>query len=218
MPEIRDVKLNEISIPPVRSIFTGPPQAIPNSPPVTVTIGSPIVDIPGCVEFNPNGPGLVDSDPAGNRVLCDGNVPSFNPIEYEPNQAIMSGPPEPIPSYDETSKPSIIPEIPTLDIPSGAPPDTAIVDKKEEKSIEVVEDPTFVEQYLPSAQEVTATVIIAATAASAAVFGKPIADFLLKLIKPTVRKVIQKVKDKVGVTPEVLSVRERRQLQRNLRK
>ena len=216
MPEIRDVKLNEISIPPVRSIFTGPPQAIPNSPPVTVTIGSPIVDIPGCVEFNPNGPGLVDSDPAGNRVLCDGNVPSFNPIEYEPNQAIMSGPPEPIPSYDETSKPLTTP--PILDIPSGAPPDTAIVDKKEEKSIEVVEDPTFVEQYLPSAQEVTTTVTIAVAAASAAVFGKPIADFLLKLIKPTVRKVIQKVKDKVGVTPEVLSVRERRQLQRDLRK
>ena len=218
MPEIRDVKINEISIPPVRSIFTGPPQAIPNSPPVTVTIGSPIVDIPGCVEFNPNGPGLVDSDPAGNRVLCDGNVPSFNPIEYEPNQAIMSGPPEPIPSYDETSKPSIIPEIPTLDIPSGAPPDTAIVDKKEGKSIEVVEDPTFVEQYLPSAQEVTTTVTIAVAAASAAVFGKPIAEFLLKLIKPTVKKVIQKVKDKIGVTPEVLSVRERRQLQRDLRK
>ena len=216
MPEIRDVKINEIGIPPVRSIFTGPPQAIPNSPPVTVTIGSPIVDIPGCVEFNPNGPGLVDSDPAGNRVLCDGNVPSFNPIEYEPNQAIMSGPPEPIPSYDETSKPLTTP--PILDIPSGAPPSTAIVDKEEEKSIEVVEDPTFVEQYLPSAQEVTTTVIIAATAASAAVFGKPIADFLLKLIKPTVRKVIQKVKDKVGVTPEVLSVRERRQLQRDLRK
>lgn len=215
MPEIRDIKINEISIPPVRSIFTGPPQAIPNSPPVTVTIGSPIVDIPGCVEFNPNGPGLVDSDPAGNRVLCDGNVPSFNPIEYEPNQAIMSGPPEPIPSHDEISKPSIIPEIP---IPSGTPPAPAIVDKKEEKSIEVVEDPTFVEQYLPSTEEVITTVIIAATAASAAVFGKPIADFLLKLIKPTVRKVIQKVKDKVGVTPEVLSVRERRQLQRDLRK
>jgi hypothetical protein len=216
MPEIRDVKLNEISIPPVRSIFTGPPQAIPNSPPVTVTIGSPIVDIPGCVEFNPNGPGLVDSDPAGNRVLCDGNVPSFNPIEYEPNQAIMSGPPEPIPSYDETSKPLTTP--PILDIPSGAPPDTAIVDKEEGKSIEVVEDPTFVEQYLPSAQEVTMTVTIAVAAASAAVFGKPIAEFLLKLIKPTVKKVIQKVKDKIGVTPEVLSVRERRQLQRDLRK
>ena len=69
-----------------------------------------------------------------------------------------------------------------------------------------------------TARQVTTTVIIAATAASAAVFGKPIADFLLKLIKPTVRKVIQKVKDKVGVTPEVLSVRERRQLQRDLRK
>ena len=218
MPEIRDVRIGEIQdieIPPVRSIFTGLPVAIPQSPPVTVTIGSPIVDIPGCVEYNPNGPGLVKDDPNGTYTLCDGQVPSFNPIEYEPDGMVMTGPPEPVPEFEgETPE---IPETPKLDIPPAAPPATAIIEKKEEP-VEVVEEPTFVEQYLPSAEEVSTTVLIASAAAMSAVFGKPLAEFLLKLIKPAVKKVIQKVKDKVGVKEKVLSVAERRQLQRELRK
>lgn len=221
MPDIRDVKvepIREIGIPPVRSIFTGLPEPVITdvSPPVTVTIGTPIVNVPGCVEYNPNGPG-VDNDPNGNRVICDATIPSFNPIDYDPDEMVMTGPPEPVPSYEgETPE---IPVTPTLDIPPGAPPVTAIVEKKEEeKAIEVVEEPTFVEKYLPSAEEVSTTVTIAVAAATAAVFGKPLAEFLLKLIKPLVKKVIKKAKDKIGVKAEVLSVEERRQLQRDLRK
>ena len=218
MPEIRDVKINEIGIPPVRSIFTGLPEPVITnvSPPVTVTIGTPIVNVPGCVEYNPNGPG-VDNDSNGNRVICDATVPSFNPIEYEPDGMVMTGPPEPVPSYDGDTPE--IPVIPTLDIPSGAPPVTAIVKKEEkEEPVEVIEEPSFVEKYLPSAQEVSTTVTIAVAAATAAVLGKPLAELLLKLIKPLVKKVVQKAKDKIGVKAEVLSVAERRQLQRDLRK
>jgi len=54
--------------------------------------------------------------------------------------------------------------------------------------------------------------------ATAAVFGKPLAELLLKIIRPAVKKVVQKAKDKVGVKEVVLSVSERRQLQRDLRK
>ncbi|MHC4690878.1 MAG: hypothetical protein ACYS5F_14805 [Planctomycetota bacterium] len=219
MPEIRNVRIEEIQdigVPPVRSIFTGLPVAIPQSPPVTVTIGSPIVDIPGCVEYNPNGPGLVKDDPNGTYTLCDGQVPSFNPIEYEPDGMVMTGPPEPLPEVDGSTPE--IPETPTLDTPLSAPPATAIIEKKEEKAVEVIEEPTFVEQYLPSAEEVSTTVLIASAAAMSAVFGKPLAEFLLKLIKPLVKKVIQKAKDKIGVKEKVLSVAERRQLQRELRK
>jgi len=220
MPDIRDVKvepIKEIGIPPVRSVFTGLPEPVITnvSPPVTVTIGTPIVNVPGCVEYNPNGPG-VDNDPNGNRVICDATIPSFNPIDYDPDEMVMTGPPEPVPSYEgETPE---IPVTPTLDIPPGAPPVTAIVEKKEEeKAIEVVEEPTFVEKYLPSAEEVSTTVTIAIAAAGAAVFGKPIAEFLLKLIKPAVKQIVNKINKARGKQPPILSVFERRQLQRRER-
>lgn len=221
MPDIRDVKvepIKEIGIPPVRSIFTGLPKPVITnvSPPVTVTIGSPIVDIPGCVEYNPNGPGLVKDDPNGTYTLCDGRVPSFNPIDYEPEGMVMTGPPEPLPEVDGSTPE--IPETPTLDIPPAAPPATAIVkEEKKEEPVEVVEEPTWVEEYLPSAQEVSTTITIAVAAAGAAVFGKPIAELLLKLIKPAVKKVIVKVQKARGVKVKVLSVAERRQLQREAR-
>jgi len=221
MPDIRDVKvepIKEIGIPPVRSIFTGLPEPVITnvSPPVTVTIGTPIVNVPGCVEYNPNGPG-VDNDPNGNRVICDATVPSFNPIEYEPEGMVMTGPPEPLPEVDGSTPE--IPEAPTLDIPPAAPPATAIVkEEKKEEPVEVVEEPTWVEEYLPSAQEVSTTVTIAVAAAGAAVFGKPIAEFLLKLIKPAVKKVVDKINKSRGKHPPILSVFERRQLQRDLRK
>ena len=224
MSEINDVKIEsikEIGIPPVISIFTGLPDPInPQSPPVTVTIGTPIVNIPGCVEAHLDGTGLIEDDPDGIVTLCDGQLPSFNPIDYDPNRMVLTGPPEPEPKAPklESPKPPPIPETPLI----TPVPNNPIVTVKEEEevveTVEIVEEPTFVEKYLPTAEEVSTTVTIAVAAASAAVFGKPLAELLLKLIKPLVRKVIQKAKDKVGVKVSVLSVSERRQLQRDLRK
>jgi hypothetical protein len=221
MPDIRDVKIEpirEIGIPPVRSVFTGLPEPIiTRTVPVTVTIGTPIVDVPGCVESHPDGPGLIEDDPSGKMIYCDGQVPSFNPIDYTPEGMVFTGPPKPVPSYEgETPE---IPETPVLDTPPPAPPVTAITkEEKKEESVEVIEEPTFVEKYLPSAEEVSTTVTIAVAAAGAAVFGKPLAELLLKLIKPLVKKIVKKAQDKIGVKAEVLSVEERRQLQRDLRK
>ena len=85
MPNIRDVKIEtikEIGVPPVRSVFTGLPEPIlPQTPPVTVTIGSPIVNVPGCIEANLDGPGLIEDDSNGNVTLCDGQVPSYKPLK-----------------------------------------------------------------------------------------------------------------------------------------
>ena len=224
MPEIRNVNvridsIREIGIPPVRSVFTGLPEPIVKDVPVpvTVTIGTPIVNVPGCVEVN-----LDDAinDPNGNVTFCDGNVPSFNPPDYDPNQMTLTGPPEPLAEAPKLDlEPPKTPELPETPIKTPQPT-VPIVTAEEEKeeAIEIVEEPTFVEQYLPSAEEVTTTVTIAVAAATAAVFGKPLAELLLKLIKPAVKKVIKKLKDKVGSTEEVLSVSERRQLQRDLRK
>ena len=217
MPEIRDVRIGEIKdigAPPVRDIFTGLPVAIPQSPPVTVTIGSPIVDIPGCVEYNPNGPGLVKDDPSGTYTLCDGQVPSFDPIDYEPEGMVMTGPPEPVPEVDGN-----VPEIPeTPVIPKiNKTPVPIITEEPKKEVVEVPEEPTWVEEYLPSAQEVSTTVMIATAAAMSAVFGKPIAELLLKLVKPVVKKVVDKINKARGKEAPILSVFERRQLQRRER-
>jgi|TARA_B100000073_G_scaffold344887_1_gene352673 hypothetical protein len=217
MPDIGDVNIKpirDITIPPVRSVFTGLPEPIiTNSPPVTVTIGSPIVNIPGCVEVNPNGPGLIDDDPNGNVVFCDGQLPSFDPLNYEPNQLILTGPPEAMPKLEETTPP--VPK--TSDLLNQKLPGPPVVTVTEEP-VEVEEELSFVEEYLPSAQEVSTTVTIATAAAAAAVFGKPLAEFLLKLIKPAVKKIIQKVQKNMGKEDVILSVAERRQLQRDLRR
>ena len=56
MPYIPDVRLNgvrisDVVIPDVpRWMSSDPPQAVPTRAPVTMEIGTPIVNIPGCVE------------------------------------------------------------------------------------------------------------------------------------------------------------------------
>ena len=64
----------------------------------------------------------------------------------------------------------------------------------------------------------TATAAIAATAATSAIVAKPLGDYVLKLIKPTVKKVVKKVKAILGKKPRPESVAERVKFQRSLRK
>ena len=60
------------------------------SPPVTVNIGVPIVQMPGCVKThkenasNPSNKSssLVNDDPDQNVVLCDGGMPYYEPPDY----------------------------------------------------------------------------------------------------------------------------------------
>ena len=67
-----------------------PPMAIPIYPPVTQQVGVPIIDMPGCVEAHEQDSGknenLVDDDPKGSKIFCDAGLPSFNPIDYSPDQ------------------------------------------------------------------------------------------------------------------------------------
>ena len=223
MPEIRNVQIGEIreiNIPPVHSIFTGLPEpVINNTAPLTSGLSLPIIDIPGCVETHPDGPGLIDKDSSGVMTLCDGQVPSFNPINYNPEQLIYTGPPTPTkgvktkpPEAPESVEVPYTPMLPKLDTPEISIP-------KEEKKEEVieVEEPGFVERYLPTAEEVTTTVTIATAAAAAAVFGKPIAELILRLIKPAVKQVFNRIQRKFK-KQSILSTSERRQLQRDLRK
>ena len=67
--------------------------------------------------------------------------------------------------------------------------------------VALYEDINIVEQYLPSAQVATTTAVIASVAASSALLAKPLADLILKVVKPAVKKVIGKVNAILGKTP-----------------
>ena len=67
---------------------------------------------------------------------------------------------------------------------------------------------------LPSVGSVMTTGGIAVVATASALMAKPLADILLKVIKPTIKKVMKKIATIRGKTPEVLSVKERQDLQR----
>ena len=68
-----------------------PSASVPPAPPVTVDIGSPVVNIPGCVETHkenlerpPNkNESLVNDDPRQSVVLCDAGMPAYAPMDYD---------------------------------------------------------------------------------------------------------------------------------------
>ena len=87
---IRDVSIVTVNRPWMRTT----PQAIPWSPPVTVNIGVPVVEMPGCVKVhkenakNPSNKSstLVNDDPNQNVVLCDGGMPYYEPPDYRADE------------------------------------------------------------------------------------------------------------------------------------
>ena len=58
-----------------------------------------------------------------------------------------------------------------------------------------------VEAYLPAPQIVTTTAVIATVATGSALLAKPLADLLLKVVKPVVKKAIGAIQKKLGKTP-----------------
>ena len=231
--DIRDVEVRDINVP---SWMTNQPR-IPSAPPVTVQVGVPVIDIPGCVEAhidNKRGTNdkLVDDDSDGARVFCDGNMPSFNPINF--NEEVELPTPKPsIPPYKAPEVPGV-PEIPNDVIPKvekevECPPpnaprigDVAQNQKERVSGFEVqngvcvtlYEDIPLTAQYLPAPQVAATTAGIAVVATSSALLAKPLADLLLKVFKPVIKKVITKVSKIRGKKVKIESLKERRDLQR----
>ena len=141
-------------------------------------------------------------------------------------------PPEPV--TPETPAPPVTPPTTSEDVPCPPPNARRIGDLNQAgtervKAYELQMDPAnreneicvtlwepipFVDKYLPSAQIITTTAGIAAVATTSALLAKPLADLLLKVVKPVVKKVIGKVKSLLGKKEPVLSLRERMLAQR----
>ena len=195
--EISDVEIRGLAIPSVPHTWINSPHvSIPKVPSITDTIyiGVPIINIPGCVEAHKDGRKnrvLKDDDPDGTQVFCDADTPSFDPIEYTPEDLIIiqEAPPPPVAN---TEKPTLetppIPEIPKT--------------TKDKEVIATEEQPTtWVEDYLPSPAEVSTTTAIAVIATGAAA-ATPL---ILRIVKPIVKQLAKKIRRAFGNEPPRLS-------------
>jgi len=194
--------------------------------PVTLQLGFPIVDMPGCVEMHkdnknhisglPFDKDLVNQDPKGSFTLCpNGEYPSYNAMDYEPEQLIIQRetPPPPVAPPPEVEAPSVPdtgdltqPEEEVLCPGPNQPRVCDLTQKGDEKVIGhelspdgktcvVLYEPTTpVEKFLPSPNQVTTTTAIAvlATASAAAT------PLLIRVIKPVIKKVWTTIQKKLG--------------------
>ena len=185
--------------------------------PVTVDIGKPIVDVPGCVEVHPE-----NKYPDGTKnkqlaedddtiTYCDADTPSFDAMDYTPEQLIITREVPP-PAVEPPPDPPKSPEVKPPNIPEGetecpAPNQPRVGDltqNGEEKVIGhelqgttcvVLYEPTTpVEKFLPTTNQVsvTASIAVVATASAAAT------PFLLRLIKPIIKKLTTTIQKKLG--------------------
>ena len=101
MEPIGEINIQSISIPQARSWMYQIPAVPNNDPPVTLQLGFPIVELPGCVEAHPDNKigasylpldrNLVNDDPNGVTILCpNGEYPSYDAINYEPDQLTIT--------------------------------------------------------------------------------------------------------------------------------
>ena len=216
---INDVNVRNINIPNVNVFnYDLPTPLAPGHPHVTEYIGRPIVNIPGCVEAHPddrNAQNLPEDDSSKVMTLCDGEVPSYDAMNYEPEQLTIIQelpPPDVVPPPD----PPGAPEVPdtsnvSTEVECPAPNQPRIGDvaqnQKEKVSgyelrdgicVILYEDIGPVEQYLPSAQVATTTAVIATVAGASALLAKPLADLLLRVFRPAIKKALTKANSILG--------------------
>ena len=210
-PEIREIEIPKV----VTEYYTR--TVLP--PPVVVNIGLPIVDIPGCVEAhqtnNSKNNKIKEDDPSGTYTLCDAGVPSYNPINYNPEEMTIDRP-APVPNTKLPEPPEVeAPEIPKdlkevqcpTEVQKLTQPIGTLVESGTKKIIEyrlvgkecipITEEITITDQIIkgiPSANQVTTTTSIAvvATAAAAAT------PLLLRVVKPAIKQLANKIKKLIG--------------------
>ena len=216
--EIPNVNVRTLNIPEI-GVFNAPNVPVIHVP-VTVNIGKPIVDIPGCVEAHPEdkgkSPSLVEDDSDGTVVLCDGQYPSYDAMDYVPEDMTIiteTPPPDVVPPPE----PPGTPEVPDTggvteeEQPCPAPGQPRVGDLSQSGDEKVsghelqgttcvvlYEPTTAIEKFLPSTNVVTTTAVIATVATASALFAKPLADLILRALKPLIKKATDTVQKKLG--------------------
>ena len=179
-------------------------------------ISKPIVDIPGCVRVHRNNlTSLIDSDKDeyGTYTECGNfNIPSFEPLQYNPNEFVYTQSETPQNQEQEFVQPTVEPpkyepkkkKDDPLFVACPGKKDQRVGDYRNEfklervighersedgsKCITLYEDVKFIEQYIPNPPQLVSAAAIATVAAST--------PLLLNLVKPLVKNIIKKLTKK----------------------
>ena len=203
--DIPDINIREIYIPDVPEIY---------APHYLTITKPPDIDVPGCTYQhrdikNTGNRNLLLEDPNGVYTTCDFPFPSFIPLDYTPENLVIT---EQAPVDNQADALS---ETQNTEIPKAKeeeiviPPcpdekDQRVGDFRNEKKLERVighergqdgvecitlyEDVPFVDQYIPEPSTIVSTAIIGLVAASS--------PLILNIIKPAIKNIFKKLTTK----------------------
>jgi len=229
---IKDITIRDVRVP---NWMTRQPTVDHLVPPVIIHIGNPIVNIPGCVKAHqdnqfhvtglPKDRNLVNQDSDRAMIVCDAEVPSYDAMNYEPEQLIITReapvPPVTPPPVPETEVPSTGDLKVEKDPDCPGPGNLRVGDTTQsgdervvghqliqdpvnpaKKICETLYEPTSaLEKYLPPPNQ-AATVTALAVVATAGAAATPL---LIRIIRPAVKKLWTTIQKKLGKNVRELS-------------
>ena len=225
MEPIQEIGVPNVTIPQVKQSdwIYGIPFIPNNDPPVTLQIGFPIVEMPGCVKMHqdnkdhvtrlPFDKDLVNQDEKGSTTLCPhGEYPSYDAMDYQPEQLLITRetPPPPVepPPTPPEFKPDAIPET-EQEVACPGPGQLRVGDITQsgdervtghelsadgKTCVTLYESTTVVEKFLPSTNQATNTLAIAVIATA----GATATPLILRIVKPVIKKITDTVRKKLG--------------------
>ena len=199
-------------------------------PPVVVNVGVPIINLPGCAKMHkdnqrhkngvPIDKNLMEDDPSEIMTLCDAGYPTYDAMNYEPEQLIITRetPPPPVepPPAPPEFTPDEIPDPPPPEVPCPGPNQLRVGDTTQSgdervvghrlledgKTCETLYEPTtIVEKFLPPPNQ-AATVTALAVVATAGAAATPL---LIRVIRPVIKKLWTTIQKKLGKDVRQLS-------------
>ena len=228
MSEINEIKIPNVTIPQIGTVdqwLYDIPYIPNNDPPVTLQLGFPIVDMPGCVTMHkdnkdhvtgrPFDHDLVNQDEKGSTTLCPhGEYPTYDAMEYTPEQLIIQRetPPPPVSPPPEIDPPEI-PDTGNVggkeEVPCPGPAQLRVGDVTQSgdervvghrlidngKTCETLYEPTTIVEKFLPSVNQTTTTVAIAVVATAGAAATPL---LLRVFKPVITKLWKTLQKKLG--------------------
>ena len=228
MSKIKQINVPNIVIPKFGTNeiwLNGVPFVPSNDPPVTLQLGFPIVEIPGCVKMHkdnqdkvtrlPFDKDLVNQDEKGSTTLCPhGEYPTYDAMDYTPEQLIIqreTPPPTVAPPPDVDP-----PEVPPTgdlggeeEVPCPGPGQLRVGDltqagdekvighelSADGKTCITLYEPTTAAEKFLPSANQASTTLAVAVIATAGAAATPL---ILRIVKPIIKKITDTIKKKLG--------------------